>query len=382
MIVYLLMLGISLIFAFLSIKKGRKQKMIFQMLSSLPFIVVSAIRYGVGTDYLFRYVPDYLIIYEGANVPNLELVIKLIMKFCCIFTNDYCLFFIITSIIINSLVFFSIYKYSRKPIISIFIYLINSSFFLSMNLVRQYISSSLFIISFFLSFDNKKKIKTWICMILACFFHTSAVFFIPIIWIRKKKMNDVLLVVLSVITIFLGRPILQFILNLFSYLDIENLSKYSVYVSQKGNLPFSSLFVEVAVYLYFCYIFSKNIAKIDEKKKAIAYINIQWFVVLFTVACSINELFIRVSSMLTLFQVFSIPYFYYIGKNSYTKDDGNKYKINEFLFLAIITIMIIRIIYSIIIKGSANVLPYKTVFNRPDNIYSQMNYIEYHYNKK
>ena len=104
MIIYIFMVLVSIFFCYCSLKTGKKiNKIVFSFLSFFPFFLVSAIRYDVGTDYLFRYVPDYLIIYEGADVPNLEFITKVIIKLCTMITRDYSIFFIISSLIINFL---------------------------------------------------------------------------------------------------------------------------------------------------------------------------------------------------------------------------------------------------------------------------------------
>ena len=59
MIVYISMFIISIFLTIVSQKsKNRISKIIFQILAVLPFIIVSAIRYDVGTDYFVRYVPN------------------------------------------------------------------------------------------------------------------------------------------------------------------------------------------------------------------------------------------------------------------------------------------------------------------------------------
>ena len=58
MIIYITMLGVSILFSYISTKYDKILKNIFRILSVIPFIIVSGFRYKVGTDYLFRYVPD------------------------------------------------------------------------------------------------------------------------------------------------------------------------------------------------------------------------------------------------------------------------------------------------------------------------------------
>jgi len=383
MIVYILMVLLSMLFCYFYERSDTKlKKRIFSILSFLPFFIVSGFRYGVGTDYLFRYAPDYLIIYEGGDVPNLEFIVKLIIRICTSFTRDYTIFFLITSFIINALVFWGIYRYSKKPILSILIYFINSTFFLSLNLVRQYISSSFLFLAFLIyMFDNKNKkvlINSMILIVIACFFHTAAVLFIPIIFLNNKKNSNLILIVFSIIILIFGDSIVNYLLTLFTNLKFANFQKYSIYVNYGGNLPLSSLIVELAIYIYFSYIYSKlDKSNKNTLKTANLFINIQWFVLLFIVSCSINELFIRLSSTLTIFQIISLPYFYNLSLN-----DKKLGFIFKKAFILIILLFVSRLIYSVPIKGSIGVLPYKTIYDRPQDIYSEINYIEYQYNRR
>ncbi len=60
------MIIISLVFAILANKtKSKIRKIIYYIGICIPFIIVSGIRYDVGTDYMFRYVPNYISISEG-----------------------------------------------------------------------------------------------------------------------------------------------------------------------------------------------------------------------------------------------------------------------------------------------------------------------------
>ena len=63
MIIYVSMILIAIAFAYVAQKMESKNKVVYYVmasLSALPFFVVSAFRYDVGTDYFYRYMYDYL----------------------------------------------------------------------------------------------------------------------------------------------------------------------------------------------------------------------------------------------------------------------------------------------------------------------------------
>ena len=101
------MILLSCFFCYKSLKcDDKRKKTIYQILSALPFIIVSAIRFDVGTDYLIRYKPGFEVIQSGREVSNYEIGFTLLNKICLIFTDHYQSIFFITSILINSLIFY------------------------------------------------------------------------------------------------------------------------------------------------------------------------------------------------------------------------------------------------------------------------------------
>ena len=127
MIIYILMILISTIFSFIAKKVKNKTIYILCAIgSAIPFALVSAIRYDVGTDYMFRYVYDHSVLLRGIDVPNLEIGFKLIDKFCILLTDHYQLIFIITSLIITAFIFYTIYRDSKNPVLSVLLYFLGA----------------------------------------------------------------------------------------------------------------------------------------------------------------------------------------------------------------------------------------------------------------
>lgn len=130
MSVYICMLIISIVFTFLFTKSKKKiTKIIFGILAILPFVAVSSVRYNVGTDYFFRYAPNYDIIRNGGIVNSLEPLFVVLVKICVLFSRHYITLFIATSIIINVLILTAIFKYSKNPILSVLIFFVRKFLF-------------------------------------------------------------------------------------------------------------------------------------------------------------------------------------------------------------------------------------------------------------
>ena len=154
---YILMLIFSIAMLLIAQKFEDKKviKIIAYILSGLSFFIISAIRYDVGTDYFFRYVPDYIKMGQGINVESLEIGYKIIVWICLLITKDYAIIFGVTSAIIIGLTFYTIYKESPYPALSVLIYFGAGFFFHSLNLMRQYLAISvlLFALCMLIPFD-------------------------------------------------------------------------------------------------------------------------------------------------------------------------------------------------------------------------------------
>ena len=53
--------------------KNKKIKVILLILAVIPMLLVSALRYQVGTDYTKRYVENYRMLQKGIDVEDLEI---------------------------------------------------------------------------------------------------------------------------------------------------------------------------------------------------------------------------------------------------------------------------------------------------------------------
>lgn len=371
MLVYIGMIIISLVFAILANKtKSKIRKIIYYIGICIPFIIVSGIRYDVGTDYMFRYVPNYISISEGKNVTSLEPIFLLIIKICLIFSNDYALLFIVTSTITITLIMISIFKNSKNIIMSVIIFFVGSFFFQSMNLVRQFMAMAVIILSYKLLF-NKKTIIFWLCSsVVAVLIHSMSVVILIAIVFDKKVFDYRIVLACSAIFAFFGKNVIKFVLSLAENSNITNIAKYAHYAEQGGNLIWSSLIVEFLIYVYFIVIYNnakKNEIKLE--KEGIFFINAQ-ATVFFAIVMNVHiDLFFRVSIVFSMFQLISIPYFYNISKKCEFKILKNNRLLNNInlinkgIVVVILLLMTSRMTFSNIIKGSDEILPYKTIFS-------------------
>lgn len=371
MIVYIIMITSALILAFIEEKtENKKLKWLFVILTAIPFIIVSSIRYDVGTDYLFRYVPNYNTFVSGDDVDSLEILFRVLIKLCTFVTSDHVILFIISSILIIMFFLIGIKNCSKSFFMSILIFFIGSFFFQSMNIMRQYIAMAILFISYRYLFEKNKMIFWAIFLIIATLFHTMSAIFIVAILLDKKIIDYKFLIISLFFIIILGKPVINVILNLTSVFNITNIAKYQHYLEQKGDLPISSIVVEFVIYIYLLFIYykcKKNHMPIE--KETVFLLNVQTLSIIFTVMNIYIDLFFRIQLLFSMFQIISIPYFYFVGKEyykKYLKIGKLNINLNIILVSCVLIIMSSRMIYSNIIKGADEILPYKTIFERGD----------------
>lgn len=365
MIIYISMLAISILFAFLSKKsETKKEKVIFATLTTLPFIIVSAFRYNIGTDYLYRYLPNYLIFTHGKFIDSLEQLFVVLIKICVFFNKDYVALFVVTSIIINGLVMWTIFKYSKNPIMSIIIFFIGSFYFQSLNLVRQYIAMVILFAGYHLLLHNKSKYLYIIIVGIATLFHSMSAVFLIVLFLDKKEIKAKYFLILIALILVLGGylgNIANFIVTKTPLNEITNIAKYIKYFKMGGDLSLSAIIVETAVYIYIYMMFQKLKEKNVVEKEAIFFVNMQTMTLLCTIMNVHFNLFFRIALLFSIFQIISIPYFWLKNKDENLKIFKIEKSVMTFTVLLLFVITS-RMIFSNVIKGADGVLPYVTIF--------------------
>lgn len=376
MIVYLIGFIFTIMLVYISEYKvkSKKSKTVLRVIAVLPLLIISAIRYNVGTDYDKRYVQDYINLSNGIDVPNLEIGFKAIDYICLLFTKETFLLFIVTSIIILSIIFEVIYKKSTNKILSIIIFFFGGYFFGTLNLVRQYIAVALVMLGYqFFTSENKKKayIGFIICAILAFLMHSSSIICFAILFFNKKNLVSIKWVIpVSIFVLILNQNIMKILTPI-----IEN-TRFNVYLIGKfagGELSLLTIIENFAVYIFMYsiyYYYKKNNKNIE--KEGITYLNIQGLALLCTVAGVIHMQFLRIAIYFWIFQILSIPY--YLEYVPYEKiADLIETKFNKKISIntvknAVYSIVIIGFIaifiYTNVLNNDNGVIPYQTIFSK------------------
>jgi transmembrane protein EpsG len=239
-LIYLIIFSTSsLIFAY-GIKRNFKIAIAIGLF--IP-VVLSALRYDVGTDY-----QSYIRIYDLlsgisfkeylADNFGIEIGSYLIIKFANLFNQPINVMFGISSFLTIIFFYFGLKNYEIKnQALSYFLFL-TILFPQSFNAVRQYIAIAIVFYAF--SFIYKNKLLKFIALILiASAFHLSAILLLPIYFIKylaKSTKPASYLNLLKILALFLIIIIsMPLIINYIS--NLELFSRYSDYkeVINKGN---------------------------------------------------------------------------------------------------------------------------------------------------
>lgn len=167
--IYFVMIIISILFGACASKKrsillvddriGRQtlsQRSVFIVFSALPVFLISALRYGIGTDYFFTYDPWFKLVLRG-GVPDCEVGFYYLNKIIAYLTDNSQWLFAITSLLFIGCVYWAIYKKDENIPISILIFFLSYNFFVSLNNLRQSLASAITLVAMCCLIDGRKK---------------------------------------------------------------------------------------------------------------------------------------------------------------------------------------------------------------------------------
>ena len=305
MLIYIVLLGILILVGIIfDCNKSKTKKFIYIVLSCILLSLLAGLRnYSIGID-TQQYFSNYYVIGFLNNISEISsLRYEYGFSALCyvlnkISSNPQLLIFV-TSIFINISVCTFIYKNSDNIVLSIILYILFNFFFSYMNIMRQAIAIAIVLFGFeFLK--EKKYIKYIIVVLLASFFHASALLAILMIFLKFVKFDKTTIfttILVMLIFFVIGRDLFIFLCNfsprLYEYIG--------------GNYDVSNYFgalFNFLIYIYF-FIFGMLLLKnynTDFYKNKEDINNI--YIGIISIACIFSALIMKVS----IFNRF-LPYF-------------------------------------------------------------------------
>ncbi len=223
-----------------SYKRVESYKSGFMILVSLLFLLAIFRNVTVGRDYLY-----YRDIFQTIGKHKLldpvihEILLK--QEYGWYFMNkvfslygNFFIYVLCFYFLMYYLIFKTILITSPWPVFSIFLYFFCGYYFTSYNAMRQVMAFSFFFFS--LKYIEKGNIYKYILpLLIGGLFHLSALFLIPLYFIRYFKWSILFLVILLIISLLLGYS--NFLLTITPYIHIERLNHYINVLHTKISIP-------------------------------------------------------------------------------------------------------------------------------------------------
>ena len=326
--------------------------MFFMIIVTLILVLVSGLRTNVGDTEMYVY--SYELIgpgYEsnGAYEPGFVLLLKLLKQI----SDNPQFMLMITSLIINVCIIFTLWRYSDKYYFEIatFLYIASGYILVTMNGIRQCLAAALIFACTPILLKRKTKLYIFI-IILACMFHSSAFIMIPIYFIsqiRPWSKEAFFLVLLTIIAMFLYQPLME----IASVVLGGKIAEYSTSTEGGASL--------IRVAIYFVPVILSYLKR-EELSKGWDKINI------FTNITLISSLVMLFSSINWVFARFSLylePYTFillaYMIKNCFK---GSEKRVIYYFMILCYTLF-----FFIECPTNLNNIPYKTNFNLTEFLY-------------
>ena len=220
-----------------------KEKIIYKYLAFI-LTFLSMIRFDTGYDYYWYYaVSKYQYMYHPriqGMYKNLEPGIQKIVDFARYYKHPQ-YFFAITGLITFGFIYYTIYRDSKSPLISLsFFMFLEMGFFRSNEIIMQYCALS--ICFFSLKYAYEKKYIQYISLILivAFLFHNSAILCLVFIFIPRFKIKPYLWIIYIGICILFFGKILPVIAQIVvpQYVYLFTFAKHSIYSFKDIKMSF------------------------------------------------------------------------------------------------------------------------------------------------
>lgn len=201
-----------------NIKNIQKAKFIFCSISCLLVSLFQGYRsFTVGTD-LSSYIPSYRIIgeritdYKNLMFLNYEPGYVAYNKILYILGLNERGFLLVTAFVIQGFIFYTIYKNSKKPLLSILVYFAFSNFIMTFSGLRQAIAMGLcFYVYRFIK--DRKLIYFIINILIASSFHTSAIFCLilyPLYYLKLDRSKSFWMICILIGVFIIKNEVIQF----------------------------------------------------------------------------------------------------------------------------------------------------------------------------
>lgn len=338
-------------------KIGKKMKKVFLILALGVPIVISGIRYFVGTDFAV-YSSIYTSISNNGLLSinfgtGIEVGFYILNMLVAFIMNNVQYVYIISALMTVVIAYLAICKYKENLSVPLIFFIYLTLFFpQSLNIVRQSLAVVIVMFSYrYLYEKNLFKFLKWVAF-AACF-HITAIIVIPFYFIynRKNKEKGHFFKFIYLILIVLFILFFKDIINIFKELGI--FSKFTLYDLNDNVHIGLGIIAQKLPFILLCLLFYKKLIKADKRNELNIYFLIIEMMLLmlgyFQYYANRLALYFSVSE---IFILASIP-----------KLAGENKLLKRFLTILVLLFCIGYFILTYYVLGSGEIFPYDTIFN-------------------
>lgn len=320
------------------------------ILSFLPIFTVAAIRYEVGTDW-----PIYLDYYHWINTGTKgfsEKLFNLMNKIIDWLGGDFQGLVVLVAFLSYFFLFKAIYEQSISAPLSLLIFFIGSSFFASMNQMRQAISMPIMLYAYKYIRDKKPLPYLFWC-ITASLIHTSSLVYLPLYFLARFKPSA-----RRYGTIFgfcvVALPVLHILLEV-----LMKFTKYAWYSTSVFNTGSEAnnfyllgfLFQLVMLIIMAYYRFTSD----EEDPEYDGMLNCYFLSVITLLFTPVLSQVLRVSQCFGYCQILLVPRMINREKNRTRR---------IMLYILVVGLYAVKLLYDTYYLGWNGVIPYQTIFTK------------------
>lgn len=230
---------------------------IYYYLPFFPLFLVSALRYGIGTDYFFTYQPTFYRIRNGYELNHtFELGFYWLNKFVASFSDDVTWVIAVCALLFSVFIAKAVMEQSESPALSILLMVGTGLYAFSLNGMRQAIVIAIWFYAV-RYIKEQKFIPYLVCMLISSLFHLSGIITIPFYFLYTKvkcRPRTVLISIFSVVAftqVFKGAII--YISQFTKYYD-----KFTGTSQFEGDFAYSTFGVMFGILIYLLMIYKSQ----------------------------------------------------------------------------------------------------------------------------
>lgn len=316
-------------FAFLEVFNPeiiKKYKAIAIFACFVFFIIHDGLRWETGSDWIvYKEAFDNFYISSYDIKETFEPLYFVFMGGIRLLSDDYSVYLVIHALLFYSIFFYTIFKISTHPFVSLLVFYMIIVPFLGMN--RQFLAMAIFSIALIYIQKEEWK-KALLIILLATFFHRTAFLAIPIVFLRYKIKSWYIIIAYLICGIIAFSGLINIVgsgVALYLGSDSASGDKLSTYVNLDAEFNFISTILSFARKLFWIillFVFDKKVDKGEHPERYTLLLNtyiISTMIYLLFNGTILQIIVSRGQLYYNLAEMFIIPYALSIFKNNIGK---------------------------------------------------------------